>query len=78
MAGFLLKRFLNTMLVLIGVVPLSFCLIRFPGGDPATIIALDKYGSTLISNEVIERLVVNVNHTVWCRYADSGTDFKCL
>ncbi|WP_419658543.1 oligopeptide/dipeptide ABC transporter, periplasmic binding protein [Desulfosarcina variabilis str. Montpellier] len=56
MAGFFLKRLINAVLVLVGVVTLTFCLMRFTDGDPATIIALDKYGSSLISNTVIDRL----------------------
>jgi ABC-type dipeptide/oligopeptide/nickel transport systems, permease components len=44
------------IIVLLGVVTLTFFLMRFTEGDPATIIALDKYGGQLISPEVIERL----------------------
>lgn len=58
MANFIFKRFINSMLVLAGVVTLTFCLMRFTDGDPATIIALDKYGTALISNTVIDRLAV--------------------
>jgi peptide/nickel transport system permease protein len=43
-------------IVLLGVVTLTFFLMRVTEGDPATIIALDKYGSQLISHDVIKRL----------------------
>ncbi|MBW2345382.1 MAG: ABC transporter permease [Deltaproteobacteria bacterium] len=56
MGQYLIRRLINTIIVLLGVVTLTFFLMRFTEGDPATIIALDKYGSQLISPEVIERL----------------------
>lgn len=58
MAMYLLKRIIITFIVLSGVVLLTFCLMRFTDGDPATIIALDKYGSQLISREVIQQLAI--------------------
>lgn len=70
MAKFIIKRFINVLFVLVGVVTLTFFLMRFTGGDPATIIALDKYGSTLISHEVIDRLAVQngLNQPVHIQY----------
>ncbi|MCD6486945.1 MAG: ABC transporter permease [Syntrophobacterales bacterium] len=56
MGQYLIRRLINTIIVLLGVVTLTFFLMRFTEGDPATIIALDKYGGQLISPEVIERL----------------------
>lgn len=56
MQNYLLKRLVNTLIVLLGVVTVTFFMMRFTDGDPATIIALDKYGSELISHEVIQRL----------------------
>lgn len=56
MRGYLIRRLINTIIVLLGVVTLTFFLMHFTEGDPATIIALDKYGGQLISPEVIEQL----------------------
>lgn len=44
------------VVVLFGVVTFAYFLMRFADGDPATIIALDRYGSQLISPEVIDEL----------------------
>ncbi|RLC09589.1 MAG: glutathione ABC transporter permease GsiC [Deltaproteobacteria bacterium] len=56
MRGYLIRRLINTIIVLLGVVTLTFFLMHFTEGDPATIIALDKYGGQLISPKVIEQL----------------------
>ena len=53
MIPYLAKRLVSMAAVLLGVVTLTFFLIRFTDGDPATIIALDRYGTQLISPEVI-------------------------
>ncbi len=87
MAGFLIRRLLNALLVLAGVVTLTFCLMRFTEGDPATIIALDKYGSVLISGEVIERLAeknglhdpIHIQYLNWWRrvlHGDLGNSLR--
>jgi peptide/nickel transport system permease protein len=41
---------------LFGIVTVTFFLMRLTNGDPATVIALDRYGSQLISHEVIHEL----------------------
>ncbi len=56
MGTYIAKRLINTAVVLLGVVVLTFFLMRITDGDPATIIALDRYGSQLISPEVIAEL----------------------
>ena len=56
MRGYLIRRLINTIIVLLGVVTLTFFLMHFTEGDPATIIALDKYGGQLISPEIIKQL----------------------
>jgi peptide/nickel transport system permease protein len=69
-----------------GVVTLTFFLMRFTEGDPATIISLDKYGSTLISHEVIERLAVqngldqpiHIQYMNWVQKVVSGDLGKSL
>lgn len=56
MIPFLAKRLASMVAVLFGVVTFTFILIRLTDGDPATIIALDRYGSQLISPEVIAEM----------------------
>lgn len=56
MVSHIIKRTVTMFVVLFGVVTLTFFLMRFADGDPATIIALDQYGSQLISPEVISQL----------------------
>ena len=70
MINFIIKRFIYTLFVLVGVVTLTFFLMRFTSGDPATIISLDKYGTTLISHEVINRLAVEngLNQPIHIQY----------
>lgn len=70
MINFIIKRVIYTLFVLAGVVTLTFFLMRFTGGDPATIISLDKYGTTLISHEVINRLAVEngLNQPIHIQY----------
>lgn len=56
MAGYVLRRLISTLFVLLGVVTLTFFLMHATDGDPATIIALDKFGAQLISPGVIHGL----------------------
>ena len=70
MGQYIAKRVLNTIAILIGVVILTFFLMRFTEGDPATIIALDRYGGQLISPEVIEDLARSegLNYPVYVQF----------
>ncbi len=67
---YFLKRILNTIIVLFGAVTLTFFFMHFTEGDPATIIALDKYGGQLISPEVIDRLASEegLNRSIFVQY----------
>ena len=70
MGQYLIRRLINTIIVLLGVVTLTFFLMRFTEGDPATIIALDKYGGQLISPEVIEQLATGegLNRPIYVQF----------
>jgi peptide/nickel transport system permease protein len=52
----LVGRAWNAAIVVLGVVTATFFMMRWTDGDPATIIALGKYGTQLISADVVERL----------------------
>ena len=57
--------------VLFGVVTLTFFLMHLTDGDPATIIALDRYGSQLISPEMIDELArqEGLDRSIYIQYA---------
>lgn len=80
MAGYVVRRLISTLFVLLGVVTLTFFLMHFTNGDPATIIALDKFGGQLISPGVIQELArdhcldlpVHVQFFNWIRLVLQG------
>ena len=56
MGGFIIKRLVHALWVMAGVVSLTFFLMHFTGADPALIIALDRYGSQLVSPDTVRTL----------------------
>ena len=58
MANYALRRLGTALIVLSGVMVLTFFLMHLTGGDPAVIIALDRYGAQLISPESVRALAL--------------------